>query len=362
MYQLETSESHLLPGTEKQDAAKAEHSLDSAARVAATDGLMAVGGPWTVPRLQGIPTEYRFFDGLDLAATLAKTLVSTGLADPVPWIQAGRDPFRFIERVLKDRVVADGGPEIEKEFFLRLGLVSDLDPYGHEADGAGAGSEMFLVLEPESAGYVVMGPTLHLLQAVHPRLPVTFFDLFTGALNRWIRVYDHRDALERVEQLREWHEADPEGEAVELPAVDAAIPDCLRRQGKPLTKRFLEHLAAKVRSHKTRDLLEGVIALNRISQKGKRPQVGERAQERLMDSNPPVPALVAVFNKHDAIEGCFDEECQGMLECPPEPNAILPFRADSANSVREAFELLAVICGALRQAARLITIMMELAK
>jgi hypothetical protein len=30
----------------------------------------------------------------------------------------------------------------------------------------------------------------------------------------------------RVEQLREWYEADPEGETVELPAVDAAIPDC----------------------------------------------------------------------------------------------------------------------------------------
>jgi hypothetical protein len=45
---------------------------------------------------------------------------------------------------------------------------------------------MYLVLEPESAGYVVLGPTLELLEAVHPRLPVTFFDLFTHALNRWV--------------------------------------------------------------------------------------------------------------------------------------------------------------------------------
>ncbi len=151
-----------------------------------------------------------------------------------------------------------------------------------------------------------MGPTLRLLKSLHPRLPVTFFDLFTGALNRWIRVYDHRDALERVEQLREWYEADPEGETVELPAVDASIPDCLRGQLNPLKERFVEQLAARVRNQTARALLEGVAELNRISRRGKRPQVGDRAQERLADSNPPVPALVAVFNKHDAIEGCFD--------------------------------------------------------
>src|SRR5262247_3532906 len=67
-----------------------------------------------------------------------------------------------------------------------------------------------------------------LLARTHPRLPITFFDLFTGALNRWVRVYDYRDALERVEQLREWYEADPDGEHVELPAVDAATPTWLR--------------------------------------------------------------------------------------------------------------------------------------
>ena len=106
--------------------------------------------------------------------------------------------------------------------------------------------------------------------------------------------------------------------------------------------------------------MEGVVELSRISQQGKRPDVGDRAQAQLADSNPPVPALVAVFNKHDAIEGCFDEECQGMLECPPEPNVIIPFRANDDNSVREAFRLLGVICGVFRQAAGLIALMMEL--
>jgi len=181
-------------------------------------------------------------------------------------------------------------------------------------------------------------------------------------LNRWIRVYDHRDALERVEQLREWYDADPQGENVELPAVDAAIPDCLRQKCIPLKERFVARLAATVRNQRVRALLEGVIELSRISVQGRRPEIGELVETRLADSNPPVPALVAVFNKNDAVEGCFDEESQGMLECPPEPNVILPFRAGDADSVREAFRLLAVVCGVLRHGASLIALMMELVK
>ena len=125
-----------------------------------------------------------------------------------------------------------------------------------------AGDEMYLVVEPDSAGYVVLGPTLRLLEAVHPRLPVTFFDLFTHALNRWVRVYDYRDAAERVQQLREWYEGDPEGETVELPDVDGATPKCLRGKWNPLKERSVEQLLGTVRNRRIRALLEGVLELS----------------------------------------------------------------------------------------------------
>ena len=60
-------------------------------------------------------------------------------------------------------------------------------------------------------------------------------------------------------------------------------------------------------------LVEAALELNRTSHKGARPSIRERAEARLSDANPPVPALVAVFKKHDEIEGCFDDESQGML-------------------------------------------------
>jgi hypothetical protein len=75
-----------------------------------------------------------------------------------------------------------------------------------------------------------------------------------------------------------------------------------------------------------------------------------------------VPALLAVFEKHDAIEGCFDEEAQGMLECAPEPNLIVPLQSDDAASVRAAFQTLEVAFSVFQQGARLIKVMMELVK
>jgi len=160
MYGLETSERDPLPRAGQQLSAKAERVPNGTARLVAANSLMAVGHQWVIPRLEGIPTEYRLFDGIDVAAKLSRMLVSIGLVDVARWGQAGRDPFRFIEQAIKDRVVVAGGTEIQKEFFLRLGLASDLDPYGNDSDQVGAEGEMFLVLEPESAGYVVMGPTL----------------------------------------------------------------------------------------------------------------------------------------------------------------------------------------------------------
>jgi hypothetical protein len=201
---------------------------------------MPASRAYVVPRLHGIPTEYQFTGGIDAAARLALTLISAGLADAAHWAQVRGDPFAFIAGALKDFVEAHGVEELRREFVFRLGLVSDLDPYACDGNETGLQDEMYIILEPDSAGYVVLEPTLRLLARTHPRLPITFFDLFTGALNRWVRVYDCRDALERVEQLREWYGSDPDGEQVELPGVEAATPLCLRKKWNPLKTGSIE--------------------------------------------------------------------------------------------------------------------------
>ena len=362
MFGLETGEFGSCAGAPEWASESEGRVFDTAAGMVAADALIAPGRCWSVPTLQGIPTDYQLFGGLPAAAQLGKTLLLAGIADARAWAKTGRDPFRFIEETLKKWVDARGGPEIATEFSLRLGLVCDLDPYGQEVGSEVGQEEMYLVIEPSSAGYVVLGPTLRLLEMVHPRLPVTFFDLFAGALNRWLRVYDHRDALERVQTLRDWYAGDPEAEQIELPDVEGATPSCLHKRCKPLKEQFVERLLGKTKDGTVRALIEGVLELNRTSRQAERPEIGAWAEERLTDSNPPLPVLLAVFEKHDPIEGCFDEDSQGMLECVPEPNAILPFRPGDVGSVRGAFRLLDVVCGVLRRSSRLIKLMMELTK
>lgn len=51
-----------------------------------------------------------------------------------------------------------------------------------------------------------------------------------------------------------------------------------------------------------------------------------------MDANPPLPAMLMVFEPHDLVEGMFDEESQTMNELTPEPNVVFPLRADDPHS------------------------------
>jgi hypothetical protein len=67
---------------------------------------------------------------------------------------------------------------IREQFSLDLLLSTSLDRYGAGDGKPGDASRVFLALEPNSAGYVIVGPTLRLLDSVHPRLPSTFLHLF----------------------------------------------------------------------------------------------------------------------------------------------------------------------------------------
>jgi hypothetical protein len=319
---------------------------------------MARGGHLAVPQLDGVPCKHELAVGIEPAARVGRDLLQIGIADAEDWARARKRPVEFVERTLNRWATAHGANEIATEFELSLTLVSDLDPYDDYRAAANRVEEMYLVIEPESAAYLVLGPLLRKLENLHPRLPLTFSSLFTNALNRWVRVYDYRDALERVDMLREWYESDPEGEQVELPDIDGATPACLRN-GTPLKERFVERLALTAPDEAIRTVLRNLLEMSRESNSLQRPEIGADVSERLMDCNPPLPALLAVFEKRDAIEGCFDEESQSMMECQPEPNIILPLKLGNLESVGRALATAGVACNVLRRAANLIKIVMS---
>jgi len=214
-----------------------------------------------------------------------------------------------------------GGSTIDRRFDLDLTVTDRLVDYSDERGPEGT---LYLVLDPDSAAFVLLTPTIDLLEKAHPRLPATFYSHFAGALNRWVRVYDYHDAEERVEMLREWYEGEENAEQYELPDVEGCTPKSLKEH--PFSLRGLKERNEEVQDPQVRALITGLLELCRISKQAKRPAFTDDMGEQLMDSNPALPCLLAAFSSGDAVVGCFDEEAETAMEATPQPNLIIPVK------------------------------------
>jgi hypothetical protein len=179
--------------------------------------------------------------------------------------------------------------------------------------------------------------------------------LFVGALNRWVRTYDHRDAEDRAGTLRKWAAQEPDADQYEIPDVQGAIPPCMRQPA--LDEDELSRLKDEITDPLAAKLVEAAINLERVSAQTKRPELGDDIGQQLSDCNPPLPCLLALFAEGDGVEACFTEEADGMLEVTPEPNLIIPFDPTRTESVRDAFHVFGVACETIAAASKLINLM-----
>jgi hypothetical protein len=308
-----------------------------------------------LPRLAGVPLIHRVVADDRMAVMLAKALAELDIAVPVDWKKAECDPTSFTRFTLERWIRAHGGSAIRRRFLL-VASISDAPCDWAERDESKP-NQLFLIVEPSEAscGCVTFGPTLELLEKVHPHLPATFFHLFVGAFNRWTRVYDFRDAEERAETLREWAAQEPDADQYEIPDVQGSLPPCMRQTA--LDEGELAHLKDKISDPFAMKLVEAVLSLERLSARAKRPELDDAIGQQLSDCNLPLPCLLAIFAEADSVAACFDEDAQGMLEVTPEPNLIIPFDPTETESVREAFHVFGVACEAIAAASRLIDLM-----
>jgi len=246
-----------------------------------------------------------------------------------------------------------GGRTIRRRFNLTLTLSDLVDEYVEAAEQDPDGRHLYFILHPDSAAYVVAGPTLELLEQEHASLPATFYHVFTGALNKWVRIYDHRDAQDRVQMLRDW--AEGEEEQYEIADVAASVPASMKR--KPLSLENFRRLGGQARSSDARTVIAAALEPHRASEKVNRPEFTDEMGEQLADSNPPLPSALVVFAQNDRVEGQFDDESQTMMECTPEPNLVIPLNAFEPGTVQSAFTTLAAVCETLEAACRLIDLM-----
>jgi hypothetical protein len=323
------------------------------ARMAAPACLMGSGSHLLIPNLDRVPLEHHFHAGERAAIRLAQALLELDIADPSHWRRARRDPTDYMQATLNRWIDLHGGKAIRRRFCLRLTLSEVVDEYLEAGEPDPDGQRLYLFLHPDSAAFVVAGPTLELLGRQHPRLPATFYRLLTGAVNRWARTYDHVDAEDHVAMLREW--AEGEEEQYEIADVAASVPACIKE--KPLGLRTLRRMATQAREEGVKALLGAALELERTSALAPRPEVTDEMREQLMDTNPPLPAVLVVFAENDLVEAEFENESQTWGEASSEPNLILPLSAFDLASIRSAFHTLAVVCRTLAAASRLIDLM-----
>jgi hypothetical protein len=308
-----------------------------------------------LPRLAGIPPIHRMVADDRLAVMLAKSFVELDIAVPGDWKRAEGDPTSFARLTLERWIKARGGSAVRRRFLL-VASISDTPCEWAERDERKP-NQLFLTVEPSEAscGCVTFGPTLELLEKVHPQLPATFFNLFVGALNAWIRTYDFRDAEERAEMLREWAAQEADADQYEIPDVQGSIPACMRQTA--LDEAELIRLKGTIKDPVANKLVDAVLNLESLSAQAKRPEMSDDIGQQLSDCNPPLPCLLAMFAEGDSVAAAFDEEAAGMLEVTPEPNLIIPFDPTSTVSVHGAFHVFAVACETIAAASKLIDLM-----
>ena len=313
---------------------------------------MGSGAQLLLPSLDRVPPEYHFHAGERAAIRLAQALLELDIADPSDWRRVHRNPADYVQATLNRWIDVHGGKTIRRRFCLQLMLSEVVDEYMDAGESNPDGRGLYLFLHPDSAAFIVAGPTLELLGQEHPRLPVTFYHLFTGALNRWVNVYDYRNAEDRVQMLRDW--ADGEEEQYEIADVAGSTPSCMKQ--KALT-RSVHALSTRGKTGETQALIKAALELEQISATMQRPEYPDDVREQLMDTNSPLPAALVVFAENDSIEAQFEDESQSWGEAASEPNLILPLSAFDLKSIRSAFHTLAIVCRTLAAASRLIDLM-----
>jgi hypothetical protein len=284
------------------------------------------------------------------AISIARTLTELEIAEASDWEGS---PSKYVLSTLKRWIWRHGGESIRSQFALDATLSNTPDAHSSEDINP---ARLYLTVDPESAGYIVIGPTLEMLSRMHRQLPVTFYDLVVGAVNRWLRAYDFRDALERVEMWREWAEGEGGADQYEIPDVESCVP--IEMGERPLKADALRELLRPMQDDRLRGLIEAALTLERISQRLQRPEISDETREAFMDSNPPLPALLVSFKRNDSIAGCLEEEGQAMLEASPEPSFIVEIDPGSALSVRRAFDALAGLCETMAAASRLAALLL----
>ena len=221
------------------------------------------------------------------------------------------------------------------EYHLTVSDVAERDGYSVLL-GKG---RLAVTIECGGAGYFKTGPAIAALEAEAAGLGAAFYWTLTYALYTVMRIYNHDDAFQYEERMRECAEEDEENrEQYEFPDVEKTLPECIQRTLKcddlRRYRRDARRLLAQHRKGQYARWIEHVEKIDRLARL-RMPTDSCFREEGGYDSIP-LPCLIVSFNDHDAIMASFDEESNYMLEGSSEPTVGVVFSPDKPDEVRRA--------------------------
>jgi len=294
-----------------------------------------------LPALDTVPAAYSHELRAELLYDLCAAMVREGLAGPELWQKCEGSSVVFAQRAIVEAIGEKRWNLLQRNVEYHLS-VSDVAERDGEETLLGRG-RLAVTIECGSAGYLKIGPVITALEEEAAGLGAAFYWTLTYALYRVMRLYNHDDALQYEERMKEYSEDDEENRnQYEFPEVEKALPECIRStltsEDRRAFLRHARHLLAEHRSRRFGSWIERLRIIDRLS-RIKLPVDAAFREYGGYDSMP-LPSLVVAFKDHDAIVACFDEESQYMLEGSAEPTLGVTFSPHKPEEVRTAIRMI----------------------
>ena len=294
-----------------------------------------------LPSLDGVPVVYSHEFQAQLIYELCAALVHEGLGTPAEWNQCGENALTFAQRAVMTAIGEERWNLLKRNVDYQL-EISDLG----QQDGLDTPLEpgrLLVTIECGGSGYLKVGPAIEALEFEAKGLGAAFYWTLTDALYRVMRIYNHDDAVQYEERMREYAEeeqqqsGDTTGTQHEFPEVEKALPACVRETLDRRTASWSLQARRLLRAHQGRLFRSWIERLRRLQQIA---GVRVKQSSEYLDSgnydSAPLPSLLVAFEEHDAIAACFDEEGQYMMEGSCEPAVGVVFSPSRPAEVQEA--------------------------
>jgi hypothetical protein len=311
----------------------------SSNRTIAPVGITTLAPAFTqaLPVLGTVPSTYSHEFRAELLYDLCAALVREGLGGPETWRKCEKNAQVFAQRAIMESIGKECWNLLQRNVEYHLSVSDVAERYGE--DKLLGNGRLAVTIECSGSGFLKIGPAIAALEAEASGLGAAFYWTLTYALYRVMRIYNHDDALEYEERMREYAEEDEENrEQYEFPDVEKALPECIQEtltsEGHRAFTLRARRLLLNHRRGRYHSWIERLRTIERLS-RVRLPSDVHFREDGGYDSIP-LPSLLVAFKEHDAVVACFDEESQYMLEGSAEPTLGVVFSPQKPEEVRRA--------------------------